>query len=118
MLPSFCVWCKYIGPGIGGLLADRPDLLRFQSYVSHVSLFLCPSEVCVGRLLCLCVTLRLQEIKSNNNLQLLLHCVLEHPLKILPENTWHLGPPVSPLESENKLPLAEQSSAWGSHSPE
>lgn len=73
MLASFCVWCKDIGPGTGGL-ADRLNLLRFQSCSSHLSLFffLCPSEVCVERLLCLCVTLRLQEIKSNNNLQLLL----------------------------------------------
>lgn len=71
MLVSFCVWCKVIGPGIGGLIADRPDLVRFQGCINHFRVFLCP-ENHVGRLLCLCVTLRLQEKKSNNNLQLLL----------------------------------------------
>lgn len=39
MLSSFSVWCKDIGPGIGGGLADRPDLLRFQSCISHLSFF-------------------------------------------------------------------------------
>lgn len=42
---------------------------------------------------------------------------LEHPLKIFLENMWHVGPPVSLLASENKLPLAEHSSAQGSWFP-
>lgn len=67
---------KDIGPELVQVqdLADRPYLLLFKSCISylHLSFFLCLSELCVGRLPCLCVTSRLQELKSNNNLQLLL----------------------------------------------
>lgn len=72
----------------------------------------------MGRLLCLFVTVRLRDIKNSNILQLLgfffFLSALEHPLKIFLENMWHVGPPVSLLASENKLPLAEHSSAQGS----
>lgn len=39
MMASFSVWCKDTEPGIGGLVADRPDLMRFQSCIGHLSLF-------------------------------------------------------------------------------
>lgn len=39
MLVSFCVWCKVIGPGIGGLIVDRPDLVRFQGCINHFWVF-------------------------------------------------------------------------------